>query len=137
MTDTLSPMQQRIKARLLAQPAKDKYIDNRYLWSKWKQIRKHLSTATHVEYRITQQHVLLVNQQFLLAQKKSKMRLASYLDWVAYTPRHLAFAIETGQVEDYYWYQMSDPRSDPNIWKRQLEEKALKTYYAQRAGRTP
>ena len=123
------------KAAQANQPAKDGYIDNTFLWSKWSQIRKHLHTNTHVGYRMTRQNMLLVNNEFIIAQRKSKMRMAGLLDWVAYKPKHLAFAIETGQVEDYYWYQMSDPKSDPNIWKCQLEETALKTYYAHRSGK--
>lgn len=132
---TVSPIMAKAKSRLLQTPAKDPYISNPFLWSKWKQIRKSLDTNTHVTMRITKQNLLLINNEFLLAGKRSKMRLASYLDWVAYTPRHLAFAIDTGQVADYYWYQMKDPRSDPNIWKDKLLEANLKTYYANRAGR--
>ena len=88
-----------------------------------------------VSYNITAQHMLKVNNQFLITQSKQKMRLVGLLDWVHYKPAHLAFAIDTGQVEGYYWYQMNDPKSDPNVWKRSLEELVLKTYYATRAGR--
>mgnify|MGYP003975873637 FL=1 len=114
---------------------KDPYIKDVALYYKWTAIRQHLPNPIH-DIRITQQKLLIVNKQFLLAGKKQKMRLVSYLDWVHYTPKTLAFAIETNQVEDYYWYQMGDPKSDPNIWKDINEEYQLKKFYALRAGRT-
>jgi len=110
------------------------YIPNIKLYYKWLPIQKHLNVDTH-QLDISRQNMLIVNKQFLLAANKSKMRLCSYLDWVHYTPKKLATAINTNQVEDYYWNQMGDVKSDPNVWKRSVEETTLKTYYANRAGR--
>ena len=121
------------KAKANAQ-LKEPYIGDVALYYKWTAVRKHLPYTIH-DIRISQQKLLIVNKQFLLAGKKQKMRLVSYLDWVHYKPKTLAYAIETNQVEDYYWYQMGDPKSDPNIWKDINEEFQLKQYYANRAGR--
>jgi len=136
MTDQLAMVNSSILAKAKAKAQlKEPYIKNVALYYKCTAIRKHLNSPIH-DIHITQQKLLIVNKQFLLAGKKQKMRLVSYLDWVYYTPKTLAFAIETNQVEDYYWYQMGDSKSDPNIWKDINEEYQLKKFYANRAGRS-
>lgn len=79
--------------------------------------------------------MIRVNESFFISNKKPKMRMISRLDWVYYTPKDLARAIETDTVEQYYAQQLNDPNSDPNIWKDAIKEFELKTYYANRVGR--
>lgn len=109
------------------------FINDKALYRVWARIAKYLTSTTHnvVEYR----GMLGYNKQFLLAKHSAKMRLLSHLDWVHYTPKELANAINNNTVEEYYEQKLLDNRSDPNVWKRPSEEHELKAKYAARAGR--
>lgn len=109
------------------------YINDVKLYRRWAAIAKYLTTTKHnvSEYR----GMLGYNKQFLLSKHSTKMRLLSHLDWVHYTPKELAHAIESGTIEQYYEQKLQDGRSDPNVWKRTDEEHELKSKYAARAGR--
>ena len=115
-------------------PKKLPYINDIKLYYKWIAISKKLTTPIY-DVRVTNQNMLLINNQVLIAKSKPKMRLISQLDWVAYDVDDLAQALDAGQADVYYEQQMQDIRSDPNVWKRHDEEMDLKTYYATRAGR--
>ena len=80
--------------------------------------------------------IIKINHEFFIGAKKTKMRMISRLDWVHYHPKDLARAIETDTVEAYYTQQLDDPASDPNIWADAVKEFELKTYYANRVGRS-
>jgi len=107
-------------------------IDDQQLYWRWKPIHKHLTKPARYQ---ESNGLLLINNQFYIAKKSSKMRLKSHLDWSWYTPKTLAQAMDTGTVEEYYEFMLHDGRSDPNEWKDRDIEMALKTYYAERAGR--
>jgi len=110
-----------------------KYIADRKLYSRWTAIAKYLTSPNHnvIEYN----GMLGYNKQFLIAKNTAKMRLLSHLDWVHYTPKELAQAIDSNTIEQYYELKLQDGRSDPNVWKRPDEEHELKAFYAARAGR--
>lgn len=110
------------------------YINDRILYRKWQAISALLLSNTH-KLKVSAQNMLIVNNQFILAKSKEKMRLVSQLDWVHYTPADLAQAINTNTVDAYYEQQLNDSLSDPNVWKRHHEEMELKSFYAQRSGR--
>lgn len=107
-------------------------IQDQQLYWRWKSIFNHLQKPAKYD---ESNGLLLINNQFYIAKKSSKMRLKSHLDWAWYTPKTLAQAMDTGQVEQYYEFMLHDARSDPNQWKDHQTEMALKTYYAERAGR--
>lgn len=109
------------------------YIRDIKLYRRWAAISKYLTTQNHnvVDYN----GMLGYNKEFLLAKHSTKMRLYSQLDWVHYTPKELADAINTNTVEQYYELKLQDGRSNPNVWRRPDEEHELKAFYAARAGR--
>jgi hypothetical protein len=105
--------------------------DQQLRW-RWQAINQHLARVPDViEYR----GMLMINDQFYICKNSSKMRLKSHLDWVHYTPRTLAQAIDQQQVPVYYEFMMQDHRSDPNVWNDRDFEMQLKSFYAARAGR--
>jgi len=107
-------------------------INDKQLYFRWAAIKKYLTTQpTYGEYN----GVLGVNGIFYIAKNSPKMRLKSHLDWVWYTPKTLAHAIDSNCVESYYEIMMNDIRSDPNQWKDQDFEMQLKSFYAARVGR--
>lgn len=105
--------------------------DQQLRW-RWQSIQPHLVTTPNVvEYN----GILAINKNFYIAKHSAKMRLRSQLDWVYYTPRTLAQAIDNNTVDQYYEFMMQDSRSDPNLWNDRDFEMQLKTFYAARAGR--
>ena len=105
--------------------------DQQLRW-RWQAIDQHLTGfPTVIEY----QGILNVNNQFYICKNTSKMRLKSQLDWVHYTPKTLAQAVDNNKVDHYYEFMMQDHRSDPNVWNDTNFEMELKTFYAARVGR--
>jgi len=102
------------------------------LYHRWAAIKKFLISNHHV---VEMKGQLVVDSKFWIAKHSSKMRMISQLDWVHYTPKTLAAAMDNNTVDVYYEQQLSDSRSDPNLWKRPDEESELKSHYAARAGR--
>lgn len=109
------------------------FINDKDLYRRWVAIAKYLKNTQHLFYEYRGQ--LSVDKQFLLAKHSPKMRLLSHLDWVHYTPKELAQAIDSNTIEQYYEQKLVDGRSDPNVWKRTDEEHELKSRYAAQAGR--
>lgn len=109
----------------------------------WIKIRKHLTQTnrfgnpevTFVPAQRGLDRLLKTNTTVYISKTAPKFRLKSYLDWAYYTPAGLAHAFDTDSLEVYHQQQLSDPNSDPNVWKRYDEEQELKSYYAARAGR--
>lgn len=99
-------------------------------------IVKHLKSYQFKDIQTRHGSPICINNEFFIARKKTKFRMISRLDWVHYTPKELAHAIQTNTVEAYYVQQLLSPKSDPNDWKDPIEEFDLKTYYAERVGRT-
>jgi len=107
-------------------------INDKQLYFRWAAIKKHLTTQpVYNEYN----GILSVDGVFYIAKNSPKMRLKSHLDWVWYTPKTLAQAIDSNCVESYYEIMLNDVRSDPNQWKDQDFEMELKSFYAARVGR--
>lgn len=109
-----------------------KMITDQQLRWRWAAIKKHL-TSSPAYYEIN--GILTVDGVCYIAKNSSKMRLKSHLDWVWYTPKTLAQAIDSGSLESYYEIMLNDVRSDPNVWKDHDFEMELKSYYAARVGR--
>lgn len=111
---------------------KAKVIADQQLRWRWAAIKKYLTTSPVYN---DMNGILTVNGKFYLAKNSSKMRLKSHLDWVWYTPKTLAQAIDSDTVESYYEIMLNDIRTDPNVWKDIDFEMELKSHYAARAGR--
>lgn len=77
---------------------------------------------------------LIINDMFIIAKKRPKMRPLGQLDWAWYTPKTLAAAMDNNTVLQYYEKMLLDPRSDKNKWKRNDEEMEKKAFYASRQG---
>tara|TARA_R110002050_G_scaffold137518_2_gene261124 strand:- start:274 stop:657 length:384 start_codon:yes stop_codon:yes gene_type:complete len=113
-----------------------KFIQDKPLYFRWADINKYLPPNTYVP--LVEQHGMLkiiLEDGFLIAKKSPKFRPIGIIDWAHYTPKNLAFAILTGNLQSYYNFMLSDSRSDPNIWRDAIEEYTLKTFYKQRAGK--
>ena len=123
-------------ANPLSSPWLKKYkypkIQDRQLWYRWVAIEKHLTSTPTIQ---EQQGILKINNNIYIAKNSPKMRLKSHLDWVWYTPKTLAQAIDNNIVNEYYEIMLKDLRSDPNLWKDIDLELELKSYYAARVGR--
>lgn len=107
------------------------YIKDPYLYSRWANIKKFL-TKDH-QYR-EGYGGLIINESFIIAKKKSKMRPLGQLDWSWYTPKTLAEAMDNNEVLSYYEKMLKDPRSDKNKWKHKDMEMSKKAFYASRQG---
>jgi hypothetical protein len=108
------------------------FIKDPLLQQRWQRIKIHLHTTPKVyDYN----GILSINKHIYLAKKTTKMRIKSHLDWVWYTPKTLARAIDTDTVEEYYEIMMQHVNSDPNVWNDHDFEMELKSYYASREGR--
>jgi hypothetical protein len=108
------------------------YIPDKWLWARWSAIHKHLQ-HNHTIRVVTNQ--IICNDKIVIAKNCAKFRPVGVLDWVHYTPKQLALAIDTADTELYYCIQLGSDKSSLNQWKRSAEEKQLKEYYAERAGR--
>ena len=127
MTNTISPMMAKLKARVIKQ---DSYIADIRLYTRWKSIKKHMKPLTGWRLDIYR-GMLKVGDHLLLAKKTQKFKPLSRLDWAMYKPKDLANALETDTVLDYY-----DSVLDYNHdWRDTGKEKVLKTHYANRANR--
>ena len=105
------------------------------LFRKWKAIEKHLVTSPNYNENNGILSIHLARQTVYVAKNSDKMRLKSHLDWVHYTPKELALAIDLDLVDAYYEMMFKDPQSDPNQWQDSDFEMMLKSFYAARAGR--
>jgi hypothetical protein len=108
------------------------FIQDIKLYRRWQEIKKHLTTNPCV---IERNGYLEVNGCYI-AKNSSKMRLKSHLDWCHYTPKTLAQAIDSDTIESYYEVMLKNPQSDCNNWKDRQREMELKSYYANKAGRS-
>jgi hypothetical protein len=102
------------------------------LFRKWSAIEPHLTKTVNVNER---SGYLEFEDGIYVAKNSNKMRLRSYLDWVYYTPKTLAQALNADTVEVYYEIMLRDVRSDPNVWKDTDLEQELKAFYAARSQR--
>ena len=107
-------------------------IHDLFLYHRWRPIQKYLRGPHH--YRESN-GLLLIDDVFFIAKNSSRMRLKSHIDWVHYTAKTLAEAMNQDRVPEYYESQMRDPRSPANQWARSHQEQELKTRSAHRAGR--
>ena len=108
------------------------YIKDPILQQRWQRIKRHLNTTPKVyDYN----GILSINKYIYVAKNSTKMRIKSHLDWVWYTPKTLASAIDTLNVDAYYEIMLGHVNSDPNEWNDTDFEMELKSYYAARANR--
>ncbi len=108
------------------------YVKNNILRSKFNDIKKHCTTTLKfAEYN----GILSINKNIYIAKNSVKFRLKSHLDWAWYTPKTLAYAIDTDTIDSYYEIMLNDINSDPNVWKQLDFEMELKSFYAARVGR--
>jgi len=107
------------------------YISNYKFYFRWATIKKFLTT----EHTYKERHSgLIIDELFVIAANKPKMRPLGQIDWAWYTPKTLAKAMDDGTVLQYYEMMLKDKRSDPNRWKSRAEEMEKKALYAARAG---
>jgi len=107
------------------------YIQNSNFYFKWVAIEKYLIG----EHALRETHGgLIIDETFIIAGRKTKMRPLGQIDWSWYTAKTLATAMNEGTVLEYYEHMLTDKRSDPNKWKRSEEEMFKKTKYAVRQG---
>jgi len=112
-------------------------INNPILKLRWLSVSKHLTEQIITVYDCNGILTIKLDKKITiyLAQKTSKFRIKSFLDWAYYTPTTLAQAINTSSVEEYYEIMLDNVYSDPNVWKDYQFEIQLKSYYAARVGR--
>jgi hypothetical protein len=108
------------------------YIRNKSFYFKWKAIEKYLEFRHDLK---ESQQGLIIDEEFMIAANKTKMRPLGQLDWSWYTAKTLAMAMNEDRVLHYYETMLKDKRSDSNKWKRREEEMYKKTFYAVRAGK--
>jgi len=107
------------------------YICNPNFYDKFSRLQKYLT----YEPELRETHGgLIIDDQFIIAGRKTKMRPLGQIDWSWYTAKTLATAMNEGAVLEYYERMLTDPRSDTNKWKRPEEEMEKKTLYAVRQG---
>jgi hypothetical protein len=107
------------------------YITNYKFYYRWIAIKKFLTTE---HYYKESRSGLIIDEHFLIAANKPKMRPLGQIDWAWYTPKTLAKAMDEGTVLQYYEMMLKDKRSDPNKWKNKDEEMQKKALYASRSG---
>jgi len=108
------------------------YIPNFWMYKRWKTIEKFLEFPHDLEPR---HQGLIIDNEFIIAVNKPKMRPLGQLDWSWYTPKTLAQAMNEFKVLEYYEKMLKDKRSDKNKWKNKEKEMEMKTLYAVRAGK--
>jgi len=97
------------------------------------------SIAMHTKlarpYRSNQQG-MIINEQILVAKKKTLFKQLGMIDWAWYTPKGLGDALNRGEVLEYYTTMLSDSRSPSNKWRNKFKETDLKSSYSSRSGIT-
>lgn len=101
----------------------------------WKRIQCHLNPLIKGKVDVKFYNVIKVTTQkteFYISRNR-KFRIKGILDWVYYNDSHLAQAIKTEQVDDYYNAMLLHPNSTPNCWENKEFEQLLKDYYHERS----
>lgn len=110
-------------------------IYDQALVMKWLRITRHLKSQPSAYEHNGLLTIKTKTQTIYIAKKSQKMRLKSQLDWVYYDPKLLSLSIDADLIDAYYEMMLTDPQSDPNIWKDQQFEMYLKSFYAARNNR--
>jgi len=76
---------------------------------------------------------VILNEQIIIAKKKTRFRPLGQLDWAHYTAKGLGTAFKEGTVLEYYEQMLVDERSPSHDWQGDNAMKK-KTYYAERCG---
>lgn len=105
------------------------------LAQQWLRISRRLTVTVTAEQYSGQIRITDHGLVFYLAKHKDLFRLKSHLDWVSYTAKDLAQAINTKTVDQYYEHQHQSPLSPNNQWQDVVKELSLKSLYAHRVGR--
>jgi hypothetical protein len=106
-------------------------VNDRYALHKLHNILKYANNITYEKHN----HGYKINNQIMIAKRKTLFRLLGTMDWVWYTPKGLGTALNEGTVEIYYEHMTKDKRSPTNEWKNKDKEMSLKTEYAERCGK--
>lgn len=102
-----------------------------WVWQKVENIQKYAGTvAIAPDYR---HGGVILNEQVIIAKKKTRFRPLGQLDWAHYTAKGLGTAFKEGTVLEYYEQMLNDDRSPSHDWQgEKMMEK--RTYYAERRG---
>lgn len=76
---------------------------------------------------------VILNEQVIIAKKKTRFRPLGQLDWAHYTAKGLGTAFKEGTVLEYYEKMLVDGRSPSHDWNGE-NAMAKKAYYAERCG---
>lgn len=94
-------------------------------------IQKHSGhVAIYPDYRYGG---VILNEQVIIAKKKTRFRPLGQLDWAHYTAKGLGNAFSEDTVLEYYEQMLNDQRSPSHDWQgeKMMEKRA---YYAERKG---
>lgn len=131
----MTTVTERLKQRMSTIPLHNIDIQHKELKEIWFRISRYLSTPVEAFENFGTLTIRFADQTIYIARKSKKMRLKSHLDWVYYTPKTLAHAINHNCVESYYETMMNHIHSDPNKWNDHDFEMKLKSFYAEKVGR--
>ena len=102
-----------------------------YMWKNYYAIKSYVDSNIKVGFH---KQGMKLNNQIMIAKKKTLFRPLGQLDWAWYEPKGLGQAFNRKEVLAYYERMLKDERSPPNKWKRREQEMEKKTEYAERAG---
>lgn len=102
-----------------------------WVYQKVDNIQKHAGqVAIAPDYRYGG---VILNEQVIIAKKKTRFRPLGQLDWAHYTAKGLGTAFKEGTVLEYYEKMLNDGRSPSHDWhgEKMMDKRA---YYADRHG---
>mgnify|MGYP001301530850 CR=1 FL=1 len=102
-----------------------------WVYNKVENIQKYAgNVAIYPDYR---HGGVILNEQVIIAKKKTRFRPLGQLDWAHYTAKGLGTAFQEDSVLEYYERMLNDERSPSHDWKgeKMMDKRA---YYAERRG---
>ena len=106
-------------------------VPMQWVIQKVESIQKHSGqVAIYPDYRYGGD---ILNEQVIIAKKKTRFRPLGQLDWAHYTAKGLGNAFSDGTVLEYYEHMLNDERSPSHDWhgEKMMEKRA---HYAERRG---
>ncbi len=76
---------------------------------------------------------VILNEQIIIAKKKTRFRPLGQLDWAHYTAKGLGTAFKYGTVLEYYEQMLVDERSPSHDWQGE-KSMVKRAYYAELNG---
>jgi len=102
-----------------------------FVWTKVENIQKYSgNVAISPDYR---HGGVILNEQIIIAKKKTRFRPLGQLDWAHYTAKGLGTAFQDGTVLEYYEQMLVDKRSPSHDWQGE-KAMAKRAYYAELNG---